>query len=74
MKEYFHACSSAASTSSAKIDVVLTKDELNALRYACGYVAYSLLRKFKKREGAKYLQFVTCLGEMAVAGEEVVTF
>ncbi len=27
------------------------------------------MKKFEKREGAKYLQFVIGLGEMAVAGE-----
>ncbi len=48
---------------------MLTKDEQNALRYACGYVAYSLLRKFEKIKGDKYCQFVTCLGQMAVPGK-----
>ena len=68
LQEHFHACSSATSSPS-QVEVVLSKDELNALRYACGYVAYSLLRKFEKRKGDKYQQFVFCLGEMAVPGE-----
>ena len=66
LQEHFHACSSATSSPS-QVEVV-SKDELNALRYACGYV-YSLLRKFEKRKGDKYQQFVVCLGEMTVPGE-----
>ena len=50
-------------------EVVLTVDELNALRYACGYVSHRLLKKFEKRKGDKFCQFIHCLGEMAVVGE-----
>lgn len=50
-------------------DVVFTSDELNVMRYACGYVAHSLLKKYEKRAGEKFSQFVVCLGEMAVVGE-----
>lgn len=51
-------------------EVTLTGDELNALRYACGYVGRSLLLKFeqKKTKDDKIFQFITCLGEMVVAG------
>ena len=39
------------------------------MRYACGYVSHRLLKKFEKRKGDKFFQFVHCLGEMAVVGE-----
>ena len=47
----------------------LTFDDLNVLRYACGFVAHSLLKKFDKRKGQKYALFVDCIGEIAVAGD-----
>ena len=43
--------------------ITLSTDELNALRYAAGFVPHSLL---EKRHGDKYVKFVTCLG---VAGD-----
>ena len=66
--EYVTTTTPAASTF-RETDVVLTVDELNALRYACGYVSHRLLKKFEKRKGDKFRQFVHCLGEMAVVGE-----
>ena len=48
----------------------LTKDELNSMQYACGYVPHQLLKKYEKRNGTKYSQFVECLGNMAVVSEE----
>ena len=45
-----------------------TQEELNALRYACGYVPHKLLKKYEKRTGKKADQFEMCLGEMSVAG------
>ena len=47
-----------------------TTDELNAMQYACGYVPRALLRKYEKRSGGKFEQFVECLGEMAVDSED----
>lgn len=47
----------------------VSADELNALRYACGYVPYKLLKKFEKRGEGKYAKYVECLGEMAVDGD-----
>ena len=47
-------------------DNLLSTDELNALQYACGYVPHTLLKRFQKRCGRKYDQFIECLGEMAV--------
>ena len=49
--------------------VELSEDELNALRYACGYVPYSLLRRYEKLSSDKYTKFVECLGQMAVQCE-----
>ena len=49
--------------------VHVTVDELNEMRYACGYVPHSLLKRFQVRSGEKYSQFVECLGNMAVTGE-----
>ncbi len=47
----------------------MSKDELNILQYAGGYVPHSLLKKYEKRTGPKYEQFVMCLGNMAVHSE-----
>lgn len=49
--------------------VHLTVDEMNAMRYACGYVPHSLLKRYQVKSGQKYAQFVECLGNMAVVGE-----
>ncbi len=48
----------------------LTKDELNAMQYVGGYVPHKLLKKYEKRSGTKYSQFIECLGNMAVVNEE----
>ena len=55
---------SCAATSSQSLE--LPSDELNALRYACGYVPYALLKWYEKRSSNKYDEFIECLGEMAV--------
>ena len=46
-----------------------TSDELNVMRYACGFVPHKLLLRYEKRPGDKYKNFVACLGDMAVVGE-----
>lgn len=67
VKNYF---GSQATTSAAPSPTTeLTSDEANALRYACGYVARSILRKYETRNGDVYSQYVQCLGDMAVEGE-----
>ena len=47
----------------------LGKDELNALRYACGYIPHALLKKYERRTGSKFDKFIECLGNMAVRSE-----
>lgn len=42
------------------------KDELNVLRYACGYVPHTLLKRYEKRSDCKYANFIECLRYMAV--------
>lgn len=68
LKKQF-GCDTGPVTRAATVDVEFNKDELNALRYACGYVALKLLRKYKRKRGEKFDQFEMCLGEMAVMGE-----
>ena len=56
-------------------ELQLTKDELNALQYASGYVTVKLLKKYEKEHsrrkfGAKAEQFEMCLGNMSIADEE----
>ena len=58
---------SCAATSSQSLE--LRSDELNALRYACGYVPYALLKRYEKRSSIKYEEFIECLGEMALRSE-----
>ena len=55
-----------AAAQSHHVKEPLSKDELNALRYACGYIPHALLKKFKKRSGGK---FDECLGNIAVQSE-----
>ena len=56
------------STRTMEEEVVLTVDEMNALRYVGGFVPYSLLKRFERHE-KKYQQFFECLGDMAVVSE-----
>ena len=58
-------------------EVHITKDELNALRYASGYLPVKLLKRYekkggmeRKKMGRKMEQFEMCLGNMAVTNEE----
>ena len=62
----------ATSSAAAELysSVILTKEETNAMRYACGFVPYRLLKKYEKKSDEKSVQFVECLGNMAVAGIE----
>ena len=52
----------------------LSRDEENALRYACGYVPFKLLRKYQKQSHDKAVKFVTCLRNMAVEDQEEGSF
>ena len=47
----------------------LSKDELNAICYVGGYVPHSLLKRFEKRKGKKYDQFIESLGDTAFESE-----
>ena len=47
----------------------LSKDELNALQYACGYIPHALLKRYEKHTGSKFDKFIKCLGDMAVRSE-----
>lgn len=47
---------------------LLTKDEENILRYACGYVGLKLYQCLIKMPGKKVAQFVECLGNMHSEG------
>ena len=67
LKEHFIVTES----SSPKCDseIILPADELNVMRYVCGFVARHLLQVYEKRSGIVYDQYTTCLSEMAVDGE-----
>ncbi len=67
IKEYFE-CSRSESTARSKADSI-SPEELNVLRYACGYVALKLQKCYEKMHGDIAQQYVTCLSEMAVDGE-----
>ena len=66
-KEYFE-CSRSESITTHKVDSI-SPDELNVLRYACGYVGRKLLKCYEKKHGDVAQQYVTCLNEMAVERE-----
>lgn len=61
-----HLSSKAPSRQPAVHAQQLDRDEDNALRYACGYVPFKLLRKYKQQSSQKTMQFSTCLTKMAV--------
>ena len=69
--EYFTSSSSSNNDSAQSCEAtsILTEDELNVLRYACGYVARALLKRYEQRSGEVNSQYVACLSEMAVDGE-----
>lgn len=69
MKEYFESISvSGSSRNTVDIDSITT-DEMNVIRYACGYVARSLLKRYERKSGDVYEEYVACLGDMAVEGD-----
>lgn len=49
-------------------DTNFSKDEQNILRYACGYVAMKLHRRYLKQHGIKAATFAECLEHMEVEG------
>jgi len=68
LKEYFATANPTGGAESVS-DVTFSSDELNVLRYVGGYVARQLLKRYEKKPGEIYSQYVACLGEMAVEGE-----
>ena len=50
--------------------VSLGSEEENAIRYASGYVAMKLVKRYKKEGSKKAAQFVECLSNMAVNGDD----
>ena len=61
-----HMSSIVPSRSPAVRLELLNREEDNALRYACGYVPFKLLRKYKSQSSNKAMQFVSCLTNMTV--------
>ena len=57
VSEYFTS-QSTHSNESDTTPVELTSDELNAMRYACGYVPRSLLKKYETKCGDMYSQYI----------------
>ena len=51
--------------------MVLKDDELNVLRYVCGFVIRKVLERYEKKsaDNVVYSQYVECLGELAVEEE-----
>lgn len=75
LKQHFLADGTPKSSVDDDQEVQMSKDEINALRYASGYVPMKLLKKYekkgkKKKLGEKAEQFEMCLGNMAVTSEE----
>ena len=56
--------------SSPKACTELSTDEEAAVRYAGGFVAMKLKKRFMKQNNTKARQFVECLSHMAIDGEE----
>ena len=43
---------------------ILSKDEDNIIRYACGYIVRTMLQKYLKQHGEKAASFVECISRM----------
>ena len=67
MVEYFKAEHTQGSDTH---EVTLLAEEENIVRYASGYVAMKLGKKFKKQNGEKASQFMECLTRMSVMGDD----
>ena len=44
------------------------------MSYACGYIPHVLLERYEVRDGNVVSQYVECLGNMAVEGDELMTY
>ena len=72
MVEYFTDALMVATSRSIVVPVAasLNAEEENVLRYVSGYIALNLMRKYQKEDSEKAIQFVECLSNMAVVGDE----
>ena len=68
VKEYFSNLAPLQPQSSVSTAISFT-DELNAMRYACGYIPHVLLKRYEVRDGNLFSQYVEYLGNMAIEGE-----
>ena len=50
--------------------VNLSSEEDNAIRYASGFVATKLLKKYEDMKGEKAAQFVECRSNMGSSGDD----
>ena len=50
--------------------VSMSAMEENAVRYSAGYISLKLLKKFEKQDNGKAAEFVECLSNMAVEGDD----
>lgn len=60
----------SSSCTESSVDLKMTAEDENALRYTCGYVSLKLMRRFQQQTSTIATQFVNCLSGMAVAGRE----
>ena len=65
LKDHFGAGDTVPRDSREEIQ--FSRDELNAMKYACGYVALKVLKKYEKKKNSPDCEM--CLGNMAIAGE-----
>ena len=57
-------------TEASEPEVFMTAMEENAVRYSAGFVSLKLLKKFEKQGTDKAADFVECLSNMAVGGDD----
>ena len=68
MVTYFEKSNPSHKTRSQELPP-LTKEEEDILRYACGYVPYKLLQRFRKQKTEKAAEYAECVVSMAFRGE-----
>ena len=76
LHEYFTECCTKSAATLTDSVRPLTADEMNVIRYVGGYVARSLLKRYEKQKVKVHVssQFIDCLGEMTVEGDDVLTY
>ena len=69
VQEYFESVTSSSHESTPKCSMDnMSSDELNVLRYAGGYVARTILKRYEKKTGDIAQQYVQSVADLGFSG------